>query len=43
MKITEDRALEMCAENPEFGLYLTKMMVARLLANVEQTPQPAVA
>ena len=43
MKITEDRALEMYAENPEFGLYLTKMMVARLLSNVDQTPQPAIA
>ncbi|NQV99148.1 MAG: cyclic nucleotide-binding domain-containing protein [Rhodospirillales bacterium] len=33
MRITEERALELYAENPEFGLYLTKMMVQRLLIN----------
>ena len=35
MILTEDKVLELYAANPEFGLYLTKMMVQRLLANME--------
>ncbi len=35
MKITEERVLELYAENSEFGLYLTKMMVQRLMKNSE--------
>lgn len=35
MRITEHKALQLYAENPEFGLYVTKMMVARLMANAE--------
>ncbi|MBT6093976.1 MAG: cyclic nucleotide-binding domain-containing protein [Rhodospirillaceae bacterium] len=33
MRISEEKSLELYAENPEFGLYLTKMMVERLLSN----------
>ena len=33
MRITEEKTLQLYAENPEFGLYVTKMMVARLLEN----------
>ena len=43
MRITEDKAFELYAENPEFGLYLTKMMVQRLMANAERQPEAAVA
>ncbi|WNJ99767.1 cyclic nucleotide-binding domain-containing protein [Thalassospiraceae bacterium LMO-JJ14] len=35
MRITEDKTLQLYAENPEFGLYVTKMMVARLLENAQ--------
>lgn len=35
MKITEEKALQLHAENPEFGLYLTKMIVGRLLSNTD--------
>jgi len=43
LKISEEKTLQMYTENPEFGLYLTKMMVARLLANAGQQPEPVVA
>jgi len=36
MKITEEKALQIYADNPEFGLYLTKMIVDRLLSNAAQ-------
>lgn len=36
MKISEEKTLQLYAENPEFGLYVTKMMVARLLENAER-------
>lgn len=39
MKITEDKTLQLYAENPEFGLYVTKMMVARLLENSQAQVQ----
>jgi CRP-like cAMP-binding protein len=35
MQISEEKALQIYAENPEFGIYVTKMMVSRLLANAE--------
>lgn len=35
MVLSEDKALELYAANPEFGLYLTKMMVQRLLKNMK--------
>ena len=31
--ITEDKVLQICMEQPEFGLYLAEMVVDRLLAN----------
>lgn len=43
MRLTEDKTMELYAENPEFGLYLTKMMVQRLLNNAERTSEAAVA
>ena len=43
MRITEDKALELYAENPEFGLYLTKMMIERLLANAQRAPETSAA
>ena len=43
MRINEDKAYELYAENPEFGLYLTKMMVQRLMANAAHQPEAAVA
>ncbi|MEQ9326466.1 MAG: cyclic nucleotide-binding domain-containing protein, partial [Rhodospirillales bacterium] len=36
LQISEAKILELYAENPEFGLYLIKMIVARLLANMEK-------
>ena len=33
LRITEDKALQLFSENPEFGLYLMKMIVDRLLTN----------
>lgn len=35
MCISEEKMLQLYAENPEFGLYVTKMMVARLLENAQ--------
>lgn len=35
MRISEEKTLQLYAENPEFGLYVTKMMVARLLENAQ--------
>lgn len=35
-RIGEARILELYAENPEFGLYLVKMIVSRLLRNLDQ-------
>ena len=35
MMLSENKALELYAVNPEFGLYLTKMMVQRLLTNMD--------
>ena len=43
MRITEEKALQLYADNPEFGLYLTKMMVARLLSNNAAAEEPAAA
>lgn len=43
MQLTEEKTLELYAENLEFGLYLTKMMVQRLLSNAERAPEAAVA
>lgn len=43
LKISEARALQAYTDNPEFGLYLTRMMVARLLANADRVPEPVVA
>lgn len=43
LKISEARALQAYTDNPEFGLYLTRKMVARLLANAERDPQPMAA
>jgi CRP/FNR family cyclic AMP-dependent transcriptional regulator len=39
MRITEEKMLQLYAENPEFGLYVTKMMVARLLENSQAQVQ----
>ncbi len=36
MVITEEKVLQLYSENPEFGLYLTKMMVSRLLSNSDK-------
>ncbi len=36
MKISEPQTLQLYADNPEFGLYITKMMVARLLENAKR-------
>ncbi|MDA0997388.1 MAG: cyclic nucleotide-binding domain-containing protein [Proteobacteria bacterium] len=33
LSISEDKALQLFADNPEFGVYVTKMIVARLLEN----------
>jgi len=33
MRMTEEKVFQLYAENPEFGLYVTKMMVARLVSN----------
>ncbi|MEQ8604309.1 MAG: cyclic nucleotide-binding domain-containing protein [Marivibrio sp.] len=38
LRISEERVLQLFAENPEFGLYLVKMMVARLLENKARDP-----
>ncbi len=43
MRITEEKTLQLYAENPEFGLYVTKMMVARLLDNANKGPSPVAA
>jgi len=40
MKITEEKTLQLYSENPEFGLYVTKMMVQRLLSNAGNGPVP---
>lgn len=42
-QIEEEKVLQMCTENPEFGIYLTKMMVACLLSNNSQKAQLAEA
>lgn len=36
MRISEQQTLQLYADNPEFGLYVTKMMVARLLENAQR-------
>lgn len=38
MQISEEKTLQLYAENPEFGLYVTKMMVARLIENAQRAP-----
>ncbi len=38
MRISESQTLQLYADNPEFGLYVTKMMVARLLDNAKRAP-----
>ena len=38
LRITEDKALQVFLENPEFGLYLIKMIVDRLLTNATVAP-----
>ncbi|MGJ3261384.1 MAG: Crp/Fnr family transcriptional regulator [Rhodospirillales bacterium] len=38
MRISESQTLQLYADNPEFGLYVTKMMVARLLENAKRAP-----
>lgn len=38
MRISEEKALQLYAENPEFGLFVTKMAVQRLSRNAEETP-----
>lgn len=38
MRISEAQTLQLYADNPEFGLYITKMMVARLLENAKRAP-----
>lgn len=39
MQMSEEKALQLYAENPEFGLYVTKMMVDRLLSNAHGLEQ----
>jgi CRP-like cAMP-binding protein len=41
LKLSEDKTLQLYAENPEFGLYITKMMVSRLLDNSKSEGGPA--
>jgi len=36
LAIAEQRVLELFADNPEFGLYLIKMIVARLFDNMNR-------
>jgi hypothetical protein len=36
LSITEEKVLELFSDNPEFGLYLIKMIVARLFTNFSQ-------
>ncbi|MEQ8227963.1 MAG: cyclic nucleotide-binding domain-containing protein [Rhodospirillales bacterium] len=36
--ISEDKILQLYSDNPEFGLYLIKMIVARLLSNANRSP-----
>ena len=41
LSITNEKILQMCLENPEFGLFLVKMIVDRLLSNLEVQAAPA--
>lgn len=38
--ITEEKVLQICMEQPEFGLYLAEMVVDRLLMNVRDDAAP---
>jgi CRP-like cAMP-binding protein len=40
LSIAKDRVLEMYSDNPEFGLYLIKMIVSRLLTNTVKPDAP---
>jgi len=39
LRISEEKVLQLFAETPEFGLYLVKMMVARLLENKQRAAE----
>ena len=38
--ISKDKVMQMFSDNPEFGLYLIKMIVARLLINANRSDSP---
>ena len=41
LSITDEKLLQIYMENPEFGLYLIKMIAGRLMSNLDLQAAPA--